>query len=174
MRRVVVTGLGLVTPLAPGVEGSWEAIRAGRSGAGFITRFDPESWRVKIAAEVPDWDPTQHMSAREARRLDRYQQMALVAAREALANSGLEIDESNAERSGVIVGVRRWRCRELLQSGGTAVKHGRSAAHHTLWHPHVDGQWRQRPDQYRDGRVRTERRPHLRLRHRSRLHRTGL
>lgn len=103
-RRVVVTGLGLVTPFGLGVEVSWEALCAGRSGAGFITRFDPESYRVKIAAEVPDWDATQHMSAREARRLDRYQQLAVVAAREALAHSGLTIDECNAERTGVIVG----------------------------------------------------------------------
>ncbi|MCY4525758.1 MAG: beta-ketoacyl-ACP synthase II [Anaerolineaceae bacterium] len=104
MRRVVVTGVGLVTPVGQGVADSWQALCAGRSGAGFITRFDPASYRVKIAAEVSGWDPTQHMSARDARRLDRYQQMALVAAREALAHSGLEIDECNADRTGVIVG----------------------------------------------------------------------
>lgn len=104
MRRVVVTGLGLVSALGHNVASNQEALCAGRSGVGHITRFDAAAYRVKIAAEVRDWDPAQHMSAREARRLDRYQQLALVAAREAFEHSGLEIDERNAARTGVVVG----------------------------------------------------------------------
>ena len=104
MRRVVVTGLGVVSALGQTAESSWQALCEGRSGAGFITRFDCSTYKVKVAAEVRDWEPTQHMSARDARRRDRYQQMALVAAREALCQSGLEIDESNAGRTGVVMG----------------------------------------------------------------------
>lgn len=103
-RRVVVTGLGVVSALGQTAASSWQGLCAGRSGAGFITRFDCSNYRVKVAAEVDDWQPTQHMSARDARRRDRYQQMALVAAREAMAQSGLEVDDSNAERTGVVMG----------------------------------------------------------------------
>ena len=83
---------------------SWEALCAGRSGADFITRFDSAPFKVKIAAEVRGWEPTRYMSARDARRCDRYQQLSLVAAREALAWSGLEVNERNAGRTGVLMG----------------------------------------------------------------------
>jgi len=101
---VVVTGLGLVSALGHTVTTSWQALCEGRSGTGFITRFDCSPYRVKVAAEVHDWEPTRYMRAREARRCDRYQQMALVAAREALAWSGLEVNERNADRTGVVMG----------------------------------------------------------------------
>lgn len=104
MQRVVVTGLGLVSALGKSVACNWSALREGRSGTRFITRFDSAPYRVKVAAEVPDWDPRDYMSARQARRMDRYQQLALVAAREALEHSGLEIDDGNAARTGVVMG----------------------------------------------------------------------
>jgi beta-ketoacyl-acyl-carrier-protein synthase II len=104
MRRVVVTGAGAISPLGHNVADTWDAIKAGRSGIGPITHFDPQDYLVKIAAEVKNWDPTVHMPAKEARRRDRYQQFLLPAAREALAQSGLQITEANRDRTGVIVG----------------------------------------------------------------------
>ncbi len=103
-RRVVITGMGVISPLGHNVTDTWAAIRAGKSGIGPITRFDAVNHLVRIAAEVKDWDPTLYMPAKEARRRDRYQQFILPAAREALAQSGLEITDENRDRSGVIVG----------------------------------------------------------------------
>ncbi|MFO7320095.1 MAG: beta-ketoacyl-ACP synthase II [Chloroflexota bacterium] len=103
-RRVVVTGIGMITPLGHNAADTWEAIKAGKSGIGPITLFDASSFDVCIAAEVKDWDPTVYMPAKEARKRDRYQQFAIGAARQAIADAGLEITDENRYRSGVIVG----------------------------------------------------------------------
>lgn len=103
-RRVVITGMGMITPLGHTVETTWEAIVAGRSGIGPITRFDPGDSLVKIAAEVKDWDPAQYMSAKEARRRDRYQQLIYAAGMQAFQHSGLPITDENRGRTGVIIG----------------------------------------------------------------------
>jgi beta-ketoacyl-acyl-carrier-protein synthase II len=102
-RRVVITGVGAVTPLGLNVKETWEACLNGRSGVGPITAFDTSNFLVKIAAEVKNFDPAQFMDPKEARRRDRFQQFATAAAREALADSGLEIREGNAVRVGVFV-----------------------------------------------------------------------
>lgn len=103
-RRVVVTGLGMVTPLGHTVAETWDSIKAGKSGIGMITRFDPANYLVKVAAEVKNWDPANFMPTKEVRRRDRYQHFALVAAQEAMRDSGLEITDENRHRSGVVVG----------------------------------------------------------------------
>jgi 3-oxoacyl-[acyl-carrier-protein] synthase II len=103
-RRVVVTGMGVVSPLGHTTHDTWEAIKAGKSGIGQITRFDTTTSAVKIAAEVKDWDPSLYMLAKEARRRDRYQQYALAASQEAFKQSGMEITDENRHRTGVIVG----------------------------------------------------------------------
>jgi len=103
-RRVVVTGMGLLSPLGQSVAESWEAILAGRSGIGPLTRFDATDFAVKIAAEVKDWDPSVYMLAKEARKRDRYQQFAIGAALQAFRDSGLEVTDENRHRTGVIVG----------------------------------------------------------------------
>jgi 3-oxoacyl-[acyl-carrier-protein] synthase II len=103
-RRVVVTGMGVVSPLGHTTHDTWEAIKAGKSGIGQITRFDTSNSAVKIAAEVKDWDPSLYMLAKEARRRDRYQQYALAASQEAFKQSGMEITDENRHRTGVIVG----------------------------------------------------------------------
>ena len=103
-RRVVVTGMGCLSPLGPDVQGTWCGIREGKSGIGPITRFDASRLPVRFAGECKDFDPTKVMSPKEARRMDRFQQMAWAASVEALASSGLEITPHNAERVGVIVG----------------------------------------------------------------------
>jgi beta-ketoacyl-acyl-carrier-protein synthase II len=102
-RRVVITGIGAVTPLGLNVKDSWEACKNGVSGVAPITLFDASNFSVKIAAEVKNFDPGKFMDPKEARRRDRYQQFATAAAREALAESGLTITEENAGRVGVLV-----------------------------------------------------------------------
>lgn len=103
-RRVVVTGMGVVSPLALTAEETWGRILRGESGAGPITHFDTEGWPVRIACEVKGFDPLDYMDRKEARRTDRFIQLALAAAREAVASSGLRITPENAERVGVSVG----------------------------------------------------------------------
>jgi 3-oxoacyl-[acyl-carrier-protein] synthase II len=103
-RRVVVTGMGVLSPLGHSVKQTWEAITAGQSGVGPITHFDPANYLVKIAAEVKNWDPASVMPAKEVRRRDRYQQFILAAAKEAATEAGFQVAEENRARSGVIIG----------------------------------------------------------------------
>ncbi|HMT20205.1 MAG TPA: beta-ketoacyl synthase N-terminal-like domain-containing protein, partial [Promineifilum sp.] len=87
-RRVVITGLGTLNPLGNDVGETWEAIRAGRSGIGPITRFDAADYGTRIAGEVKGFDPTARFGRKEARRMARLTQLALAAAEEALADAG--------------------------------------------------------------------------------------
>jgi 3-oxoacyl-[acyl-carrier-protein] synthase II len=103
-RRVVVTGLGLVSPVGIGVEESWSAILAGKSGIGPITLFDASTYPSRIAGEVKGFDPEQYMDRKEARRNDRFIQFALAAAEMAMKDSGLDMAKEDAERVGAIVG----------------------------------------------------------------------
>ncbi|MDW8396522.1 MAG: beta-ketoacyl-ACP synthase II, partial [Anaerolineae bacterium] len=104
LHRVVVTGLGAVTPLGNTVSETWNALVAGKSGCGLITLFDTADYEVKIACEVKGFDPVSHFGAKEARRLDRFAQFALVAAREALQDAGLTITAANRDRVAVLTG----------------------------------------------------------------------
>ncbi|MDF1613632.1 beta-ketoacyl-ACP synthase II [Desulfurivibrio alkaliphilus] len=103
-RRVVVTGIGLVSPVGTGVERSWEALCAGRSGIGHITRYDASGQAVRIAAEVKDYNSDEHFEPKQARHLELFVQYAVVAAREALKDSGFQITPENAPRVGSIIG----------------------------------------------------------------------
>ncbi len=104
--RVVVTGLGLVTPIGRTVEETWSALLAGRSGAGVITQFDATDFPVRFACEVKDFDPETYMDRKEARRADRFLQFAMVTAGQAAEQADLEgiLAMTPAERVGVIVG----------------------------------------------------------------------
>jgi len=105
MRRVAVTGLGIVCPVGIGVDAAWDALTAGRSGIGPITSFDTTDYSVHFAGCVNDFDPSDVLDVKEARRLSRFQQFAVVAAEEALADAGIsDVDPAEAERIGVIVG----------------------------------------------------------------------
>jgi 3-oxoacyl-[acyl-carrier-protein] synthase II len=104
-RRVVVTGMGLVTPLGNDVETTWRAVLAGCSGIGPVTRFDTTNHDTKIAGEVKGFDVEQYVDRKEARRMDRFTHYAIAAGKQALAQSGLKISEENAERVGTIVGT---------------------------------------------------------------------
>ncbi len=103
-RRVVVTGLGLVTPLGNNVEDSWAGLLAGRSGAAPITKFDPARFQVRFACEVKQFDALRFMDKKEARRYDLFVQYALGAAQEAVTQAGLEGKFPSPERTGVIIG----------------------------------------------------------------------
>ena len=103
-RRVVVTGIGLVTPLGVGTEPTWQALIHGRSGIGRITRFDASDQASQIAAEVKDFNPEDWFEKKQAKNLDPFVQYALVAADMAWKSSGLSITEENADRVGVITG----------------------------------------------------------------------
>jgi 3-oxoacyl-[acyl-carrier-protein] synthase II len=102
---VVVTGLGLVSPVGIGVEESWSALVAGRSGAGPITLFDASTFPTRIAAEVKGFDPGQFMDRKEVRRNDRFIHFALAAASMAMKDSGLDMSKEDPERVGCIVGA---------------------------------------------------------------------
>ncbi len=101
-RRVVVTGIGAVTPLGTDVETTWERLVAGESGAGKITQFDTTGFPVDFGCEVPDFEPTQWIDHKSARRMDRFAQLAVAAARQAEADSGIDI-AAEAERVGAAI-----------------------------------------------------------------------
>jgi len=103
-RRVVVTGLGLVSPLGLTVESTWEGLLAGRSGIGGITLFDASEYPVRIAGEVKGFDPCQWLDLKEARRFARFIQLAVAASEMAVEAAGLEVTEEIAERVGVVIG----------------------------------------------------------------------
>lgn len=101
--RVVVTGLGVVSPIGIGKEKFWESLKAGQNGIIKITRFDPTGYTAQIAGEVPDFDPVQFIDKKETKRMDRYTQFALAAAR--LAFEDAQIKNIDSERTGVFVGA---------------------------------------------------------------------
>jgi 3-oxoacyl-[acyl-carrier-protein] synthase II len=104
-RRVAVTGLGLVTPLGTGVEKNWEALSHGRSGVSTISRFDAKDFPTRIAGEVRDFRAEDFIEKKEIKKMDLFTHYSMAAADMALADSGLKIEESNAERVGVVLGV---------------------------------------------------------------------
>ncbi len=103
-RRVVVTGLGVVSPIGTGHQPFWEGLATGQSGVGRITRFDASSFATQIAAEVRDFDPTAYMDRKEARRNDRFVQFAYAATRMALDDAAYAVTPANATRTGVLIG----------------------------------------------------------------------
>jgi len=103
-RRVVVTGLGMVTPVGVGVQESWQSLVAGKSGIGPITQFDASTFPTRIAGEVKGFDPEKYMDRKEARRNDRFIQFAIAASQMAVDDSGLDMAKEDPERCGAIVG----------------------------------------------------------------------
>lgn len=104
-RRVVVTGMGCITPVGNNVKDTWNSLLAGKSGAGLITHFDASKHKTRFAAEVKGFDPVALFGTREARKMDRFTQFAIAAAIEALEHSGLRIDDSNRDRVGAVIGT---------------------------------------------------------------------
>ncbi len=104
MRRVVITGLGAITPIGNNVEEFWHGIKTGKCGIDKITAFDTTDFKVKLAAEVKEYHPEEYFDRKEAKRLDKFSQYAMIAAREAWKDSGLDKERENMERVGVILG----------------------------------------------------------------------
>ena len=103
-RRVVITGIGAISPLGHTAEETWENLLAGKSGVDYITAFDADKFTTKIAAEVKDYDVTAYFDSKDARKMDAFTQYALIAAREAIKDCGLNLDKEDRDRIGVIVG----------------------------------------------------------------------
>lgn len=103
-KRVVITGLGAITPIGNTVPEFWESIKEGKCGIDEITQFDTTNFKAKLAAEVKNFDAEEHFDRKSARRLDRFSHLAIVAAREAIKDSKININEIDAERFGVAVG----------------------------------------------------------------------
>jgi beta-ketoacyl-acyl-carrier-protein synthase II len=105
LKRVVVTGLGAITPIGNTVSEFWDGVVKGRSGAGPITRFDTEKFKVKFACEVKNFDPSQYIEPKESRKMDLYSQYSLAVATQAVEDAKLETDKLNLDKIGVIFGV---------------------------------------------------------------------
>ncbi len=105
LKRVVVTGLGSITPIGNNVSDYWEGLLAGRSGIGMITLFDASRHDCRIAGEVKGFDPIDHMDRKEAKRMDRFAQFAVAASKQAVKDADLVIDDSNATQIGVMIGT---------------------------------------------------------------------
>jgi 3-oxoacyl-[acyl-carrier-protein] synthase II len=103
-RRVVVTGMGAITPIGNSVPEFFDNVQAGKCGIEFINTFDTENFPAKVAAQVKDFEPKNYMDAKEARRMDRFSQFAVAAAKEAMEDSGIDLEKIDHERFGVIVG----------------------------------------------------------------------
>ena len=103
-RRVVITGLGAITPIGNNVEEFWNGIKEGKCGIDQITEFDASNYKVQLAGEVKNYNLEEHFERKEAKRMDKFSQFAIIAAREAWKDSGLDKEKENMERIGVIVG----------------------------------------------------------------------
>lgn len=103
LKRVVITGLGTINPLAEGVEPTWEALKEGKSGAGPITHFDTSDFKTKFACEIKNYDANKYFDRKEGRKLDRYAQYAMIAADEAIKNAALDLEKEDKDEIGVIV-----------------------------------------------------------------------
>ena len=128
MRRIVVTGLGMITPVGHDVEQTWSAILEGRSGIAPIRRFDASAFSSRIGAEVRDFDLRPYLSSKEARRSDDFVHFGIAAAVQAIEDSGLEIDPGNAETN---------RHRDRFGYRGT-VRHREGASRLRRWRPEKD------------------------------------
>ena len=103
-RRVVITGLGVVSPVGIGTQNAWKTLVKGQSGITRISKFNPAAFSSQIAGEVKNFNVEDYLSAKEARRMDTFIQYGLVAGIEAFKDSGIEVTEQNAERIGVSIG----------------------------------------------------------------------
>lgn len=104
LKRVVVTGLGALTPIGNSIEAYWEGLKNGKSGADTITLFDASKFKTQFAAEVKNFEPNDHFDRKQARKLDRFVQFAMVTSEQAIQDSGIDVEKINQNRAGVIWG----------------------------------------------------------------------
>ena len=123
-KRVVITGIGCISPLGLNVQETWSALLEGRSGAGPITHFDASQHKTRFAAEVKGFDPVALFGQREARKMDRFTQFAVAAAQEAIDGAGLTINENNRDRIGVLIGTGIGGINTILEAYDTMKTRG--------------------------------------------------
>ena len=124
MSRVVITGMGLLTPVGNNVSSTWEALCQGKSGVGPITYFDTSRFRVHFGAEIKNFDPLLYMERKEIRRTDPFEHFAIATAKQALAQSGLHITEENADDIGIDIGSGIGGLSALLDAAKTLLERG--------------------------------------------------
>jgi 3-oxoacyl-[acyl-carrier-protein] synthase II len=122
--RVVITGMGLLTPVGNNVSSTWKALCQGKSGVGPITLFDTSRYRVHFGAEVKNFDPSDYMDRKEIRRTDPYEHFAIATAKQALAQSGLQITEENADAIGIYIGSGIGGITALMDTAKTLLERG--------------------------------------------------
>ncbi|HEA29409.1 MAG TPA: beta-ketoacyl-[acyl-carrier-protein] synthase II, partial [Leeuwenhoekiella sp.] len=105
LKRVVVTGLGALTPIGNNIDEYWDGLRSGKSGCAPITYFDAEKFKTKFACELKNFDPLAHFDRKEARKLDRFAQYAMVSSDQAIIDAGIDLDTLDKFRIGVIWGA---------------------------------------------------------------------
>ncbi len=105
LNRVVVTGLGAITPIGNNLEEYWQGLIQAKNGIGYITHFDTTDYACKIAGEVKDFDPLDYITRKEAKRMGRFSQFALAASKDALKDANLKINDDNADDIGVLIGT---------------------------------------------------------------------
>src|SRR3712207_3949391 len=103
-QRIVITGIGVISPVGHDAYATWEALVGGKSGIAPITRFDPSGYQTTFAGEIKDFDPVARMGRKDVRRTDRYSHFAVASALEALEQAGLTINDANADQVGVLIG----------------------------------------------------------------------
>jgi len=123
-RRVVITGLGCISPVGNNVKETWESLLAGKSGAGLITHFDASKHKTRFAAEVKGFDGVALFGQRETRKMDRFTQFAAAVTLEALEQSGLKIDDTNRDRIGVVIGTGIGGIGTMMEQGDVMRERG--------------------------------------------------
>lgn len=123
-RRVVITGIGLITPLGNNVKSSWEAILDGKSGISTIDTFDVEKYSVKIAGLIRDFDADMHINPKDSKKMDPFIHYGIAAADQAILDSGLEVTEENAHRIGVLIGSGIGGIESIEKQAGILAKSG--------------------------------------------------
>jgi len=123
-KRVVITGMGAISPIGNDVESLWKSIKETKSGIDFISHFDTDAIKVKVAGEVKGFDPVEYIDKKEAKRMDRYTQFAIAASKQAFENSGLKETSYNPERMGVILGSGIGGLATIEEQAGKLVSRG--------------------------------------------------
>lgn len=124
--RIVVTGIGVVCPLGLSASATWEGLIAGKSGIDYITLFDPEPFETKFAGEVKGFEPTDYVSRKEARRMDRFAQLAVAASLQAVEQSGIQINSINQDDIGIVIGSGIGGLTTLFEQAGVLLEKGPS------------------------------------------------
>jgi 3-oxoacyl-[acyl-carrier-protein] synthase II len=146
LKRVVVTGLGALTPVGNTAPETWENLLNGVSGAGPITHFDASLFKTQFACEVKNFNVNEHLDRKEARKMDLYTQYALVAAMEAVKDSGLDVEKEDLNRIGVIFGVGIGGMHTFEEETGKRAKtafHGYHALETWAWKLQQTDKWRE-------------------------------